>query len=97
MFAGRYAAKLLLMVLISYGILSSQVVWLTPEHAHAGGPEHCCGICHAGHLPLVEPVAAIRILVPSRIDWFRSSEECPGQLDALVVLSHSRAPPSLVL
>src|ERR1700757_828514 len=48
--ARSYAAKLVLVLLIAYGVVSSQAAWLTPEHSHRGEPEHCCGICHAGHL-----------------------------------------------
>lgn len=89
-----YAAKLVLVLLIAYGTVSSQAAWLTPEHSHRGEPEHCCGICHAGHLQLVEPSAVIQVLEPARVEWLQSFEESQHQPDALVVLSQSRAPPS---
>ena len=95
--ARTYAAKLVLVLLIAYGTISSQAAWLTPEHSHRGEPEHCCGICHAGHLQLVEPAAVIQVLAPARIDWLQSFEESQHQPDALVVLSQSRAPPSQIL
>ena len=95
--AHNYAAKLVLVLLIAYGTVSSQAAWLTPEHSHRGEPEHCCGICHAGHLQLVEPAAVIQVLVSARIEWVQSLEESQHQPDTLVELSQSRAPPSQVL
>lgn len=95
--ARKYAAKLVLVLLIACGTVSSQAAWLTPEHAHRGEPEHCCGICHAGHLQLVEPAAVLQVLVPARIEWLQSFEQSQHQPDALVVPSRSRAPPSLFL
>jgi hypothetical protein len=89
-----YAAKLALVALIAWGTLASQAAWITPSHTHESSPEHCCAICHAGHLLLVEPVAATAILPPSAIAWFRPAAECPHQQDAPVFPSHSRAPPS---
>jgi len=95
--ARTYAAKLVLVLLIAYGTIASQAAWLTPEHSHSGEPEHCCGICHAGHLQLVEPAAVIHVLAPARVDWLHSFEESQHQPDALVVPSQSRAPPSRFL
>jgi len=92
--ARTYAAKLVVVLLIAYGTVSSQAAWLTPEHSHRGEAEHCCGICHAGHLQLVEPAAVIHVLAPARIEWLHPFEESQRQPDALVVLSQSRAPPS---
>ena len=92
-----YAAKLVLVLLIAYGTIASQAAWLTPEHSHPGEPEHCCGICHAGHLQLVEPAAVIHVLAPARVDWLQSFEESQHQPDTLVVPSQSRAPPSRFL
>jgi len=95
--ARSYAAKLVLVLLIAYGVVSSQAAWLTPEHSHRGEPEHCCGICHAGHLQLVEPAAVIQVLAPARIEWLQSFEESLHQPGALVIASRSRAPPSQFL
>ena len=95
--ARTYAAKLVLVLLIAYGTVSSQAAWLTPEHSHRGEPEHCCGICHAGHLQLVEPAAVIHPLASARVEWLQSFEESQHQPDELVVISQSRAPPSQVL
>jgi len=93
--ARRYFAKLAFAVLIICGTLSSQEAWLTPEHAHRGVPTHCCAACHAGHLPLIEPAVAVKVLPPTRNDWFDSSDEFQRQREALAVICHSRAPPSL--
>jgi hypothetical protein len=90
-----YVGKLVLVLLIAYGTLSSQGAWVTHSHTHRGGPEHCCGVCHAGHLPLVEPAGSFSVLPPARTDWFQFPEERRRQQDALVVLRQSRAPPSL--
>ena len=91
-----YVGKLVLVLLIAYGTLSSQGAWVTPGHTHRSGPEHCCGVCHAGHLPLVEPVNAFSVLPPARRDWFHSSEKRQRQQDALIVLGQSRAPPPVL-
>ena len=95
--AHNYAAKFVLVLLIAYGTVSSQAAWLTPEHSHPGEPEHCCGICHAGHLQLVEAAAVIQVLEPARVEWLQSFEESQHEPDALVVSGQSRAPPSQVL
>jgi len=90
-----YVGKLVLVLLIAYGTLASQGAWVTPGHTHPSGPEHCCGVCHAGHLPLVQPVNSLSIIPSVRRDWFRSIEEHHRQQDALIVLRQSRAPPLL--
>ena len=95
--ARNYAAKTVLVLLIAYGMVASQAAWLTPAHSHRGEAEHCCGICHAGHIQLVEPAAVVQVLAPARIDWLQSPEESQQQPDALVVLRQSRAPPSQIL
>jgi hypothetical protein len=90
-----YVGKLVLVLLIAYGTLSSQGASVSPGHTHSSRPAHCCGVCHAGHLPLIEPANSFRVLPPARGDWFQSSEKRNRQQDALIVLGQSRAPPSL--
>ena len=96
MASGRtYIGKLVLVLLIAYGTLCSQETSVTPGHTHRSGPEHCCGVCHAGHLPLIEPARSFSVLPPVHGDWFQSSEKRHRQQDALIVLGQSRAPPFL--
>jgi hypothetical protein len=96
MASGRtYIGKLVLVLLIACGTLCSQEASVTPGHTHRSGPEHCCGVCHAGHLPLIEPASSFSVLPPARGDWFQSSEKRHRQQDALIVFGQSRAPPFL--
>src|SRR5439155_23033735 len=90
-----FVGKLLLGLLIAYGTLSSQDASVTPGHTHRSGPDRCCGVCHAGHLPLIEPANSFSVLPPARRDWFQSPEKHLRQRDALIVLGQSWASPLL--
>jgi hypothetical protein len=95
--ACRYLGKLALMLLIVCGTLSSQAAWAAPAHDHPGSPEHCCAMCHAGHLPLLEAVQVVQLLPPAHADWFYFSDTCQLERDGLSVHELSRAPPSLAV
>src|SRR5579864_1245674 len=89
--------KMALVLLLAAGTLSSQAASLEVAHSHRGVPSHCCSVCHAGHLPLVETVRACGVLPPARLDWFVSPNKSGSERDPLVVLGYSRAPPSFVV
>ena len=90
-----YLGKLALVFLIGYGLLASQGAWVSAGHGHHRGAEHCCAVCHAGHLPLVEAVSTFNFQKPYHAGWFHFIEERQQQQDAWIVLGQSRAPPAL--
>ena len=88
-----YCGKLALVVLIVYGTLTSQSAATTIAHTHRGVPSHCCGACHAGHLPLLAAANAVKFAFPVRVSWLEVSNVSTGSTDKIIVLRHSRAPP----
>ena len=85
--------KLALVLLIVYSTLTSQSAASTIAHTHRGVPSHCCGACHAGHLPLVAAANAVKFAIPLSVSWLEVSNADGKHELKLIVLRQSRAPP----
>ena len=87
---------LLFFVLLCFaGLQTATAIDLHP-HQHAGPHQHCCGICHAGHLPALQAAAACPLAPPTALESRGAAPEAASLGDSLADFHLSRAPPALV-
>ena len=85
--------KAFLILLLLIGIATSQTASLVSSHSqdHAS---HCCGVCHAGHVSVLQPADHFRFLPLTQLCWHQPLEIVERVLESAVVLALSRAPPA---
>ncbi len=88
----RMSMALLVWVLVCATLLLQSAFFSAP-HSHTGAASQCCAICHAGQLPVLQPVVLSGVLPQLRITWLFNSEGPRCERDALVAAGLSRAPP----
>ena len=85
-----------LVLLLLVAVIGVQTASITSEHLHVHNSQHCCALCHAGPLPLIQPTlsaALVPLVSFARVEWSgRPGLPC----DVLRSSASSRAPPSLV-
>jgi hypothetical protein len=81
-----------LVVLFLCALISAQTALFASEHSH-NRSEHCCGLCHIGPLPLLEPVASAGITPILAVAWLSLSGDFDAPHEALPTTGSSRAPP----
>lgn len=89
---GRYC-KVILVLLLAVGIPCSQFAALAESHS-PNHSSHCCGICHAGHLTVLQAAERFGFLPSTCLSWYRPAEEVSRAVDLSVDAGHSRAPPA---
>jgi len=80
--------------LLLCAVVCAQTASLTSEHAHECFSQHCCGLCHAGPLPFVQPVIAAGFLPVLQVVWLERSFDAGSAHEALPASGSSRAPPA---
>jgi hypothetical protein len=85
--------RAILILLVVAGTLCSQTASIGGHHSH-GHVSHCCGVCHVGHLSLLQAVEHFGFIPPSLLCWHRPAEQPSAVLEAGLVLDLSRAPPA---
>jgi hypothetical protein len=56
---------------------------------------HCCGVCHAGHLSILQAVAHFSVIAPlSVLSWYRPDRQLARAIESQLILDLSRAPPA---
>src|SRR5712692_745969 len=90
----HYFWKAVLILLAIIGTTSSQAESLSSHHSqeHAS---HCCGVCHIGHLSLLDAAHGFGFTPPSISCWHRPVEESTCAPERRIILDLSRAPPSV--
>jgi hypothetical protein len=87
------AARVSLLLLLLCAMFCVQTASVASEQFHQHSSQHCCGLCHVGPLPFLQPstVAAIApIFVPA---WLEVQDRSGAPREALLAAGSSRAPP----
>jgi hypothetical protein len=83
----------LFVCLLLCAVMGAQAASLASERAHECFSQHCCGVCHAGPLPFVQPVIAAEFLPVLQEVWLECSFEPGSAREVLRAAGSSRAPP----
>ena len=67
---------------------------LSAENEHHGPADHCCLLCHAGPLPLVQAAAGGMLLPRFAVAWVIPAPRLEAARPAQVSSRSSRAPPA---
>jgi uncharacterized membrane protein len=94
MFLRGRIARALLVLLFLCAVVSAQTVSIETEHSHQHSSQHCCGLCHIGPLPLLQPVASAEVAPTVAVAWLSSFSDCDFPHEVLLAAGSSRAPPS---
>jgi hypothetical protein len=73
-------------------LICAQSASLASQHSH-NRSEHCCGLCHVGPLPLLQPAASTGFAPILSVAWLSPSHDLDSPGDALLTAGSSRAPP----
>ena len=82
-----------MILLVLCATMSLQGASLTP-HDHTQDSDHCCGVCHAGHLAMLHPGDSLACAASNSVQWFTPSSvptEMPEPLLAAGVFGADRA------
>jgi hypothetical protein len=84
---------LVLILLACFGGLQTVSAVTVHSHNHGNG-DHCCAICHAGHLPAAQAPVALNAAPSVVTEWRSWHEEAVVPGDRSPILDFSRAPPA---
>jgi hypothetical protein len=87
---------LLLFVLACFAGLQTATAVDLHSHEHAGPHQHCCSVCHAGHLPALQTAGGCPLAPPTALEWRGCGADTLIAAYDLADFHPSRAPPSLV-
>ena len=87
--------KVILITLLVIGTMSLQASSLDSSHSqnHAS---HCCAVCHVGHLSALHSMEGFGFIPLALMCWHDPTAQSARALESQIVLSLSRAPPTLV-
>ena len=88
------AAGILLVLLLLSAVICAQATSLLSEQLHQHSSQHCCGLCHIGPLPFLQPAVAAYIapvLAAARFEW---SHKLDAPHDVMLTAGYTRAPPA---
>jgi len=86
-------AKAVLILLLAIGIPFAQTTTLAAAHSFDHS-SHCCGICHTGHLSILQAIDHFRFLPLAVLSWYLTPDSPAGAPESAVVAGQSRAPPA---
>jgi hypothetical protein len=87
------AFRVLFIVLFVCAMVGAQAFTLAWDHPHQSS-EHCCGLCHAGPLPFVQPSISTNSTPTLETAWLVWAPELQHQRETLPGAGSSRAPPA---
>jgi hypothetical protein len=90
--SGRIARTLLVLLFLC-AVVSAQSASFASEHLHQHSSQHCCRLCHAGPLPLLQPATSASLAPILALAWLSSSFDLLTPHEVLLAASSSRAPP----
>jgi hypothetical protein len=82
----------LFVLLFLCALICAQTASFASEHSH-NRSEHCCGLCHIGPLPLLEPVTSAGFTPILAVAWLSRSGDFDSPHEAPPATGSSRAPP----
>src|SRR5438270_9402555 len=95
----RSAARLALVLLLMCAVVCAQAASLASEHSHQHSSQphssqHCCGLCHAGPLPFLQPIVPVALAPMVALAWLPSAADLDSPRELLLSAGFSRAPPA---
>jgi len=91
-FHARRTLRGLFVLLFLCALICAQTASFASDHSH-NRSEHCCGLCHVGPLPLLQPVTAAGGAPIMAVAWLALSRDFDTPHEALLAAGSSRAPP----
>jgi len=91
-FHAHRRTRALFSLLFLCALICAQSASFASEHSH-NGSEHCCGLCHVGPLPLLQPAASAGFTPIVTVAWLSPSRDFGTPHEALLAAGSSRAPP----
>ena len=88
------AGKVLFVLVLLCAVVCAQSVSLASEHFHQHSTQHCCGLCHAGPLPLIQPTVTAAFAPVLSMAWMEWSTGLDAPHQILLAAGYSRAPPA---
>ena len=68
-FHAHRTTRALFVVLFLCALICAQSASFASEHSHQHSSQHCCGLCHVGPLPLLQPVSAAGFAPIVAVAW----------------------------
>jgi hypothetical protein len=91
--AVRGIARCSLVLLLLSAVVCAQTASLSAEHSH-NSSQHCCGLCHVGPIPFLQPVVAAALAPIVALAWLASASDLDSPHEVLLTAGSSRAPPA---
>src|SRR5689334_8037892 len=88
------ARRILLLLFLLCALVLTQTTSLASEHLHQHSSQHCCGLCHSGPLPFVQPAVASSFAPMQSVAWLRNSAGLDAPHEVILTAGSSRAPPA---
>jgi hypothetical protein len=88
------AGRVPLVLLLLCAVVCAQAASLASEHFHQHASQHCCGLCHAGPLPLIQPSVTTALAPTLSVAWIEWSGSLDAPHQVLFAAGYSRAPPA---
>ena len=86
--------RIIPLLLLLCMLVCAQTVSLASEHLHQHSSQHCCGLCHTGPLPFVQPSLAAAMAPSFRVAWLEGSSNSDAPHEVILTTGSSRAPPT---
>jgi len=86
-------SKGLFVLLFLCALICAQTASFASEHAHQHSSQHCCGLCHVGPMPLVQPTMSAVFAPIVAVAWLAWSHDFDTPGGVLHTPGSSRAPP----
>jgi hypothetical protein len=93
-FHAHRTTRALLVVLFLCALVCTQSALFASEHSYQHSSQHCCGLCHVGPLPLLQPVSSAGFAPIVAVAWLPWSRNFDTPHEALLTAGSSRAPPA---
>lgn len=88
------ARRLLFLLLLLCALVCAQTFSIASEHLHQHSSQHCCGLCHTGPLPFVQPAIVVSLAPVLPVAWLENSSRFDIPHEAILTAGSSRAPPA---
>ena len=88
------SARGLLLLLFLCAVVTAQVGSLANETHQHSSTQHCCGLCHIGPLPFLQPAISASVSPQLTVLWIAGFLESESPHEVLLSDGSSRAPPA---
>jgi hypothetical protein len=82
-----------ILILLLIGTAFAQAATLDESHS-SNHADHCCPVCHAGHLSVLQPVDRAAVAPLTLLCWHKPVVQDARLVESQSVLDHSRGPPA---